>query len=299
MPTVLRTPEERFEALPDYPFQPHYIDVEPKLRMHYLDEGDPDHPIILLLHGEPSWSFLYRKMIPVLVQNGFRAIVPDLIGFGKSDKIVEMEAYSYQTHLNWLQTFIQKMGLSDMLLFCQDWGGLLGLRMVADHPEWFTMVVASNTTLPTGVIELPEAFRKWQQFAQATPDFDSGKIVDRATTFPLTPEIIDAYNAPYPSSEYQAGARIFPSLVPTTMEDPEAMNNQQAWQKLQQFDKPFLTIFGSDDPIMLGAEKFFQKIIPGTKGQAHAIIQAGHFIQEDQGEELAKQVTAFYQKNQA
>jgi haloalkane dehalogenase len=297
MTKTIRTPEEQFENLPDYNFQPNYVEVTAELRMHYVDKGEIDAPVILLLHGEPSWSYLYRKMIPKLVEAGFRTIVPDLIGFGKSDKLMEQDAYSYQNHLDWLQAFIDKLGLQNMTLFCQDWGGLLGLRLVSAHPENFVRVVASNTTLPTGQFEMPKSFLEWREFSRTSEKFDIGKVIDMGTATELSEEVIAAYNAPFPSEEYKAGARIFPSLVPYLSDDQESLNNVKAWETLSKWKKPFLTVFGSEDTIMKGAEKLFKSIIPGCEGQLHGILHAGHFIQEDTGEELAEAVVAFCEFN--
>jgi haloalkane dehalogenase len=294
---VIKTPQERFNTLPEYPFSPNYLEVEEGLNMHYLDEGDVKAPIVLLLHGEPSWSYLYRKMISVLVNNGFRAIAPDLIGFGKSDKITEKSAYSYATHLNWLRTFIEKLDLTEITLFCQDWGGLLGLRLITELEDRFSLVVASNTGLPTGNIPMPESFQKWKEFSQNSPKFDIGRVIQAGTLQELSDEVVAAYNAPFPSEEYKAGARMFPTLVPASPDDPESNNNRLAWKKLMQWKKPFLTIFGDGDDIMRGADKALQKFIPGTKGQKHTMLHAGHFIQEEKGEELATLITQFYKDN--
>jgi len=297
MSTIIKTPQERFHNLPDYPFLPNYLEVEEGLTMHYVDEGDANAPIVLLLHGEPSWSYLYRKMIPVLVQNGFRAIAPDLIGFGKSDKLTDKSAYSYAAHLSWVRTFIQQLNLNDMTLFCQDWGGLLGLRLITEMEDQFSRVVVSNTALPTGDIPMPESFQKWREFSQHSPKFDIGKVIQMGTLQELSDEVIAAYNAPFPSEEYKAGARIFPTLVPASPEDPESNNNRLAWKKLMQWEKPFLTIFGDGDDIMRGAEKIFQKLVPGTQGQQHTMLNAEHFIQEEKGAELAELIVAFYKTN--
>ena len=294
---TVRTPDHRFENLPDYNFSPNYMEVDDGLRLHYVDEGDPNHPTVLLLHGEPSWSYLYRKMIPILAANNFRVIAPDLIGFGKSDKPVETSDYTYQRHLDWLTTFITKLDLTHILLFCQDWGGLTGLRLATSMPDRFSMIVASNTTLPTGTITMPEVFMKWREFSQKSPDFDIGKVIDKGTVQELSEDVIAAYNAPFPSEAYKAGARIFPMLVPIEFDDPESAYNREAWKKLAQWDKPFLTLFGDQDYIMKGAEKVFQKIVPGTQGQNHEYLHAGHFIQEEKGEELAQAIIAFYTKN--
>lgn len=296
MKEVIRTPENRFKNLEDYNFTSNYVDVEEGLRMHYLDEGSIDKPIILLLHGEPTWSYLYRKMIPTL-SNNFRVITPDLIGFGKSDKLVNREDYTYQNHIDWISIFIQELGLKNIILFCQDWGGLIGLRVITEIENRFSMVIASNTALPIGNIPLSESFAKWIAYSQHSPKFDIGKIIDKGTIQPLSENVLAAYNAPFPSEEYKAGARTFPSLVPVDHNNPESIKNLEAWKKLKLWNKPFLTIFGDEDNIMSGAEKIFQKLIPGTKGQNHSMLNAGHFIQEEKGEELAKLIIEFYENN--
>ena len=293
MPKIISTPAERFNNLPGYNFSENFIEVTQGLKMHYVDEGKKADPIVLLLHGEPTWSYLYRKMIPILVENNFRVIAPDLIGFGKSDKYTEKSDYSYQNHMDWLTSFVTQLDLKNITLFCQDWGGLLGLRLIAEMPERFSHVIASNTTLPTGEFAVPESFMPWREFSQHSEAFNIGKVVDMGCVSQLSEEVIAAYNAPFPTEEYKAGARIFPTLVPIEENDLEAINNREAWKKLIQWNKPFLTIFGDSDPIMLGAEKALQKFIPGAKGQKHAIINAGHFIQEDQGEELARKIVEF------
>lgn len=296
MKKIIRTPENRFENLEDYDFQCKYMDVEEGLRLHYLDEGNENNPTILLLHGEPSWSYLYRKMIPTL-SNNFRVIAPDLIGFGKSDKLVNQQEYSYQKHVDWISTFIRKLNLKNIILFCQDWGGLIGLRIITEMDNRFDMVVASNTTLPTGKIPMPESFLQWREYSQHSSSFNIGKVIDMGTVQPLSVKVYEAYNAPFPSEEYKAGARIFPTLVPINEEDPESIKNLKAWEKLKSWNKPFLTIFGDEDKIMVGAEKAIQKLVPGTNGQNHKILNAGHFIQEEKGEELAELIIEFYKKN--
>ncbi|MFZ9004155.1 MAG: haloalkane dehalogenase [Robiginitalea sp.] len=298
MKEIIRTPENRFENLKDYDFNGNYIDVEKGLRLHYLDEGNNHKPTVLLLHGEPSWSYLYRKMIPVL-SDRFRVIAPDLIGFGKSDKLVNKQDYSYQNHINWISTFIEKLDLRNIILFCQDWGGLLGLRIITEMDNRFDMVIASNTTLPTGKIPMPESFMQWRAFSQHSTGFNIGKVIDMGTVEPLSEKVLEAYNAPFPSEEYKAGARIFPALVPIEPEDPESINNLKSWEKLKSWDKPFLTVFGDEDNIMIGAEKILQNLVPGAKGQNHKILNAGHFIQEEKGEELAELIIEFYNENTA
>jgi haloalkane dehalogenase len=299
MTKIIKTPESRFKNLPDYNFTSNYLQIEEGLNLHYLDEGNKDHQVVLLLHGEPSWSYLYRKMIPILCNNNFRVIAPDLIGFGKSDKWVEKSSYSYQNHIAWIEKFIETLALKQINLFCQDWGGLIGLRVVSNMPDRFSNIVAANTFLPTGQGATPEVFFKWRDFAERSPDFNIGKIIDNGTVKPLSDEVIAAYNAPFPTEEYKAGARIFPALVPIKEDDVEAINNKKAWQILKKWNKPFLTIFGDEDYIMKGAEKIFQKLIPGTQGQDHKILNAGHFIQEEKGEELAQLMVEFIKENTA
>ncbi|GAC1411882.1 MAG: haloalkane dehalogenase [Actinomycetota bacterium] len=290
---VLRTPDERFQNLPGYSFAPHYVGTD-GVRIHYVDEGPHDAPPVLLLHGEPSWSFLYRTMIPVLLEAGHRAVAPDLVGFGRSDKPADRNDYTYQRHIDWMLAVVEALDLRNITLFCQDWGGLIGLRLVADHPQRFSRVIASNTFLPTGDMPLGDAFHRWKEFALTTPTFDIGRVVANGCARAVPDEVIAAYNAPFPSDEYTAGARQFPALVPASPNDPAAPANRGAWEKLSQMTKPFLTLFADSDPITRGADLLLQTAIPGAEGQAHATIQnAGHFIQEDAGEELAKLTNEF------
>lgn len=291
---ILRTPEARFAHLPDYPFVPHYATVGENLRMHYVDEGGATAPPVLLLHGEPTWSFLYRKMIPVLTAAGLRAIAPDLVGFGKSDKPTDPALFTYQQHVHWLAEFVESLDLREITLVCQDWGGLLGLRVLTARPNRFARVVVANTGLPTGDRPAPEAFRQWQQFSQTVPELPVGKIVSGGCAQRLSPDVIAAYDAPFPDETYKTAARRFPALVPTTPDDPAAEPNRQAWQVLQTWNKPFLTAFSDGDPITAGGERVFQKLVPGAAGQPHVTIAgAGHFLQEDRGEEFARIVTKF------
>ncbi len=291
---ILNTPEERFANLPDYPFQPNYLELEPGLKMHYVDEGPKDGQVVLLLHGQPSWSYLYRKMIPVFVEQGYRTIAPDLIGFGKSGKPASQSDYTYARHLLWLETFVQSLGLKSINLFAQDWGGLLGLRMVAAYPDRFRTVTIGNTALPTGDQAMPEAFTQWVAFVKSVSYLPCGKILQASTVSELTAAEMAAYDAPFPDASYQAGAKIFPSLVPVSPDNPETRNNRLAWQQLGQFEKPFLTLFSDSDPIMKGGEKVFQKLVPGAKHEQHTIIsEGGHFLQEDKGAEIARKMIDF------
>jgi haloalkane dehalogenase len=290
---ILRTPEERFADLPDYPFAPHYAQVG-EVRIHYVDEGPRQAPPVLLLHGEPSWSFLYRKMIPPIAAAGFRVVAPDLVGFGKSDKPARREDYTYQRHVDWIRGLLELLDLREIVLFGQDWGGLIGLRLAAEHPDRFARIVAANTFLPTGDVDLGPAFEAWKKFSQEVPEFPVGRIVQSGCVNPLPPEVVAAYDAPFPDESYKAGARQFPVLVPARPDDPAAPANRRAWEVLSRWDEPFLTVFGDSDPITRGADRILQQVIPGARGQPHRTIQgAGHFLQEDKGEELAEIVIAF------
>jgi haloalkane dehalogenase len=301
---ILRTPDARFENLPGYPFAPHYVEVPSgdggSLRLHTVDEGPRQAAPVLLLHGEPSWSYLYRKMIPILVEAGHRAVAPDLVGFGRSDKPTERSAYTFQRHVDWTRAFVERLDLRGITLVCQDWGGLIGLRLVAEHPERFDRVVAANTMLPTGDTHPGEAFMGWQKFSQEVPVFPTGQILNGATQTELSPEVVAAYDAPFPDESYKAGARQFPMLVPVSPDDPAAEPNRRAWAVLERFDKPFLTAFSDGDPITRGAEAVLRERIPGAKGQRHVTIEGGgHFLQEDCGEELARVVAEFIAANPA
>jgi haloalkane dehalogenase len=293
---ILRTPDERFASLPGHPFAPHYTEVG-GLRMHYVDEGPRAAPVVLLLHGEPSWSYLYRKMIPILVEAGLRAVAPDLVGFGRSDKPVRREEYTYQRHVDWLRGFLEAASLRDITLVCQDWGGLLGLRLVAEHPDWFARVVASNTFLPTGIAPPSPAFLAWRKYSQETPRFHAGGIVRGGCATQLAPEVVAAYDAPFPDDRHLSGARQFPVLVPISPDDPAAAANCVAWAELEKFEKPFLTAFSDLDPITRGLEAELQARIPGARGQPHSTIKGGgHFLQEDCGEDLAREVVGFVKR---
>ena len=290
---TLCTPDERFANLPDYPFAPHYVEVD-GVRIHYVDEGPRDGEPILMLHGEPSWSYLYRRMIPLFTAASYRAIAPDLVGFGRSDKPTERGDYTYQRHVDWIRGVIESLDLQGITLVCQDWGGLIGLRLAAEMEPRFARIVAANTFLPTGDIPPGEAFLNWQRYSQESPHFNPGRIVKGGCVTELSQEVIDAYNAPFPDDSYLAGAREFPRLVPTTPNDPASEPNRRAWEVLQRWDKPFLTAFSDSDAITRGGDIFFQRVVPGTKGQPHTTITgAGHFLQEDKGEELAQVILKF------
>ncbi len=298
----LRTPDACFEGLTAYPFKPNYLFVDDfdggEMRMHYLDEGSKDGEVVLLLHGEPSWSFLYRNMIAPITDKGYRVIVPDLIGFGRSDKPTKRSDYTYQRHLDWLRNILSQLSLENITLVCQDWGGLLGLRLVAEHPDKFARVLAANTMLPTGDHAPGEAFMKWRTFSQEVAEFPVAGIIKGATVTELAPSVLEGYNAPFPSEEHKAGVRQFPLLVPITTDDPQTENNRAAWQTLKRFSKPFLTAFSDSDPVTAGGDKIMQKLIPGTQGQSHTTItNGGHFLQEDQPQQLAQVLLQFINDN--
>jgi haloalkane dehalogenase len=295
----LRTPDERFAGLPGYEFEPHYVDVADGeggwLRVHYLDEGPAGAAPVLLLHGEPSWSYLYRTMLPVLVDAGHRCVAPDLIGFGRSDKPTEQADYTYARHVDWMrEALFDVLDLGSVTLFGQDWGGLVGLRLVGEHPDRFARVVAGNTGLPDGDRAPNEAFLAWQRYSRESPKFDIGRIVAGGCRTELEPDVVAAYDAPFPDDSYKSGARRFPSLVPTNPEDPAVPANKAAWATLRSFDKPFLCAFSDGDPITKGGERAFLGTVPGATGQPHTTIEgAGHFLQEDAGPQLARVIADF------
>lgn len=303
---ILRTPDDRFLGLPDFPFQPRYVEIaaspgDPSsgtLRVHYLDEGPADADPILLMHGEPSWCFLYRHMIPLLVGAGHRVVAPDLVGFGRSDKPSEQADYTYARHVAWMsELMFDVLDLRNATFFGQDWGGLVGLRLVAAQPERFSRVVVGNTGLSDGNGKASEAFLKWQKFASESPVFPIGAIVNGGCASDLSPEVMAAYDAPFPDDTYKAGARIFPSLVPNLPEQAEVAENRAAWTVLEQFTKPWLCAFSDRDPVTAGGERPFLNRVPGTKGQPHTTITgAGHFLQEDAGPELAEVILAFVEQ---
>lgn len=304
---VLRTPEAQFSGLPGFGFEPHYVEVpagggggEDVIRVHYLDEGDPTaDETVLLIHGEPSWSYLYRTMIPPLGAAGFRVVTPDLVGFGRSDKPADRNDYTYERHVEWMRAALfDRLGLSGLTLVCQDWGGLIGLRLVAEHPDRFKRVVAANTGLPTGDTDMGEAFLAWQKFSQETPQLPVGRIIAGGCATQLGDDVVAAYDAHFPDETYKEGARQFPVLVPTRPDDPAAPANRKAWEVLAGFTKPFLCAYSDGDPITRGADQLFLARVPGTKGQNHTTIAGGgHFLQEDRGPELAAVVGDFIRAN--
>jgi haloalkane dehalogenase len=287
---ILRTPDSRFNNLPDWDFKPHYTQISDaatgqSLRLAYVDEGPRDGTTVLLMHGEPTWSYLYRHIIPKLVALGYRVVAPDLIGFGRSDKPADRDDYTYERHVEWLSSWLTTMDLSDITLFCQDWGGLLGLRLVAAFPESFGRVIAGNTGLPVGK-PASDGFMQWLAYSQSTNDLPVGQIVAMGVTRKLSREEVAAYNAPFPDASYKAGACQFPTLVPITPQHASVAENNAAWKVLSSFDKPFVTAFSDNDPVTHGGERPFQKLIPGAKGQAHVTLKGGHFLQEDSPDDI-------------
>ena len=294
----LRTDDRRFQDLPAYDFAPNYLAVDDTegahLRMHYVDEGRRTGEVVLCLHGEPTWSFLYRKMIKVFVEAGFRVIAPDLIGFGRSDKPTRRTDHTYQRHVDWLTSLVLQLGLGNTTLFCQDWGGLIGLRIVAEHEDRFRRVVTANTFLPTGDAAPGEDFLRWRQLSQDVPEFPIGRLIDGACVGRLSDDVIAAYDAPFPDESYKTGARHFPMLVPISTDDPASKPNKRAWQSLEAFERPWLTVFSDKDPLTRRGERIFQRRVKGAHGQPHVIVKdAGHFLQEDKGTEVARIVVDF------
>ncbi|MGY1653216.1 haloalkane dehalogenase [Geodermatophilus sp. SYSU D01119] len=296
---VVRTPEERFAALPGFPYPPTYVTFDAgdgtMLRVAVVDVGPADGEVVVLLHGEPSWSFLWRHVIPELTAAGLRVVAPDLVGFGRSDKPTDPAAYSYAAHVEWMRrTLFEGLGLVGVTLVGQDWGGLVGLRLVAEHPDRFARVVVANTGLPTGDAPMSEAFLAWQRFAATADAFDVGRVVANGTVTPLPPEVVAAYDAPFPDEASKAGARVFPSLVPTAPDDPAAAANRAAWEVLARWERPFLTAFSDSDPITGGGDRVFQRLVPGAQGMPHTTLRGGgHFLQEDVGAELGRVVASF------
>lgn len=284
---ALRTPDERFAALLDYPFQPNYDLVGGSLRVHYLDEGPLGAPVVLMMHGQPSWSFLYRRMVPPVVAAGYRVLAPDLVGFGRSDKPADRGAYTYEAYVAWMLEWLDRRELSNVVLFCQDWGGLIGLRLVAARPDLFAGVVAGNTGLPEGH-GMSDAVAGWIQYSQTVPELPVGGVLQMGSGRTLSDAEVAAYDAPFPNESYKAGARAFPTLIPLTPEHASVPENKAAWRVLEGWNKPFVTCFSDADPMTAGGERVFQARVPGAASQPHRTIRSGgHFLQEDAPDELA------------
>lgn len=291
---VVRTPDARFAQIPDFPYVPHYLDIG-GLRIACIDEGPRDAAPVLLMHGEPTWSFLYRKMIPLLLAAGHRVVAPDLVGFGRSDKPSHPADYSYRNHVLWMNAWLETMDLRNITLFCQDWGSLIGLRMLTAAPDRFARAILANGGLPTGAgRSVPGAFKVWRAFARWSPWFPIGRIVASGCATTLGAEEIAAYDAPFPTRRHRVAARLFPRFVPAEPDNPEREANEAAWRVLETWHKPFLTLFSTRDPITRGGERLFQARVPGAAGQPHAAIRgAGHFLQEDKAPELVRHINEF------
>ncbi len=296
-----RTPDRYFENLDHYDFTPHYCDIcdeeGNQLRIHYVDEGEGDETLVLL-HGEPTWSYLYRHMIPPLVAAGYRVLAPDLIGFGRSDKPTNRNDYSYRRHVDWMKCWMEGLQLEGVTLFCQDWGGLIGLRLVATEDQRFSRVITANTFLPTGEHPPSEAFVAWRNYSQEVHSFPVAQIIQGGSTRTLNEAEQSAYDAPFPNESYKSGARQFPILVPTEPDDPEALINKELWQQLDVYNKPWLTLFSDKDPVTAGGDHFFQARVPGCQNQPHKVMRGGgHFLQEDCSEELCAAIIDFMTAN--
>jgi haloalkane dehalogenase len=291
---VLRTPDERFDRLPDFSYEPRYTDAG-GVRMAYVEAGPADGEPVLLLHGEPSWSFLYRRVMPVLAGAGLRAIAADLVGFGRSDKPAEPGDHSYARHVEWVRAFaFDALDLRGLTLVGQDWGGLIGLRLVAEHPDRFARVVAANTGLPTGDQQMPDVWLRFREVVRTAPTLDIARLVQSGCQTTLDDAVLAAYDAPFPDPSFLAGPRAMPGLVPTTPDDPASEANRAAWQRLAGWDKPFLVAFSDRDPITGAMAPILKKVIPGAAGVDHPVIEgAGHFLQEDAGERLGTVIADF------
>ncbi len=296
---TLRTPENRFADLPDFPYSPQYCEVPDgdggSLRIAWVQDGPADADPLLMLHGEPSWSFLYRKMIPILAGAGHRVVCPDLVGFGRSDKPTRIEDHSYARHVEWMRALaFDVLDLRSVTLVGQDWGGLIGLRLAAEHPDRFSKLVVANTGLPTGDIPMPEIWWRFREAIQSQPHVDVGRFVQSGCRRPMSDEVRAAYDAPFPDDSYSAGPRAMPGLVPTAPDDPAAPANRAAWATLSASQTPMLVAFSDGDPITGAMAPILQRQMPGAQGIDHPVIaDAGHFLQEDAGEELATHIVEF------
>ena len=293
---ILRTPEARFDGLEGFPFAPRYEEVGDGLRMAFVDEGPRDGAVVLMLHGEPTWSYLYRKMIPVFVRAGMRAIAPDLIGFGRSDKPASEGDYTYAKLVTWTTALIRALDLREVTLVVQDWGSLIGLRIAAEHPERFARIAVANGFLPTADRPVPPAFRVWRAFARHSPLFPIGRIVASGCVTKPSRAVRATGTARRTPRAFKAGARALPALVPTDPRDPAVPANRAAWEKLGKWDKPLVTLFGKNDPILGRADGALQRHVPGAQGQPHERFWGGHFVQEDRGEYLAEKIASWMRR---
>ena len=293
MVEILKNDPSDFEGLKEWEYKENFYTLKTgygDMNIHYIDEGSSSEDTVLLLHGEPDWGYIYRKFIDPLVAAGARVVVPDLPGFGKSDKLSERSSYTYEKYVNWMETWMKDLKLNNITLFGQDWGGLIGLRLVAENEDMFKNVVISNTALPTGDISAGKAFEDWKNYAQTVENFHPGGIIKGGTVKGLDQYVIDGYNAPFPDDSYKEAARQFPMLVPVTPDNPSSQKNREAWEVLKNWNKPFLCVFSEQDQIFNGVDKAFTKLIPGCQNQPHKTIQGGHFIQEDNPEECIEAI---------
>jgi haloalkane dehalogenase len=297
---VMRTPDERFAGLPGFGYPPRYADAG-GLRLAYVESGPAGGEPVLLLHGEPSWSFLYRKVMPVLAEAGLRAIAADLAGFGRSDKPAEISDHSFARHVEWMRALaFDQLGLSELTLVGQDWGGLIGLRLVAEHPDRFARVVAANTGLPTGDVPMPDVWQRFRDVVRTAPELSVSRLVQSGCQTTLPPEVLAAYEAPFPDPSYAAAVRAMPGLVPNTPDDPASAANRAAWRRLAAWDKPFLVAFSDRDPITGSMAPVLKDTVPGAAGLEHPVIDgAGHFLQEDAGERLGAVIADFVRAHPA
>jgi haloalkane dehalogenase len=291
---LLRTPDDRFASLPDFGYPPRYAEIG-GLRLAYLEAGPPDGEPVLLLHGEPSWSFLYRKVIPVLADEGLRVIAADLMGFGRSDKPAEVADHSYARHVEWIRAFaFDRLDLRGITLVGQDWGGLIGLRLVAEHPDRFARVVAANTGLPTGDQPMPDVWLRFREVVRTAPTLSVSRLVQSGCQTKLPADVLAAYEAPFPDPSYAAAVRAMPDLVPAEPDNPASAANRAAWRELANWDKPFLVAFSDQDPITAAMAPVLKRAVPGAARFDHPVLKgAGHFLQEDAGEELGAVIAAF------
>lgn len=291
---VLRTPEERFAAISGFDLTPQHVELDGGLRMAYVEDGPPGGPAVVLLHGEPTWSYLYRHVIPVLAAAGCRVIAPDLIGFGRSDKPAEIGDHSYARHVEWVREFLlDRLGLSSVTLVGHDWGGLIGLRVAAENPAVFARIVVTNTGLPTGETGMPEVWWRFRRWIETATEIDVARLVSGMTADGLPDEALAAYDAPFPDDSYQAAVRAMPQLVPTTPEDPATQANRAAWRVLATWRKPFLVAFSDNDPITGAMAAVFHKVVPGAAGFESPALPGGHFLQEECGEQLGQAIARF------
>jgi haloalkane dehalogenase len=298
---LLRTPADRFDVVEGFAYEARWADLAGGLRMAYVEAGPPDGPTVVLVHGEPTWGYLYRRMVAPLADAGMHVVVPDLVGFGRSDKPISRADYSYAGHVEWLRAALfDVLGLHDVYYVGQDWGGLLGMRLLAENPEHFAGAVMANTGLPTGDVPMPDAWQRFRGMVERAEHLDVARMVDSGCLRSLTDAERAAYDAPFPGEDYCAGARAFPGLVPNTPDDPAAPANRAAWERLSTLTTPLLCAFSDRDPVTRGGDRWMRTRIPGAADQPHTTVEgAGHFLQEDQPERFAQVVAEFVRRTEA